>query len=320
MMLSDDPATHEDQEPSEGDSTPVQKKRHRVCPQCELNWRLSVRHEPDFCKFDDQWATLARVRKDMKMANKGQQHYFRGVHYRAACHIVEQAQQSLPMSKRARSRAKTQKCKELMEAFVAVIKCGRLFVAFSNAGRRIHVSTDLDDKVASCYNEYIADPENQEKLHALEEVELEVAKAMDYQAADGNVQILKELDHHNDLSSADENSDSGLWVFDLCRAGVAIYTSRHSCRAPIHTMFHFSSCCSLAYKHDVSADVVFIVIGWCIFFFADVLVILCVFCFFVNMRLEVARLFGVFYQVLLSVCVWWCCCCLLLSHCVHQTT
>ena len=224
LMVSEDPSTHEDEEQFEGvsihdDEDPPRKKQHRVCPGCELAWRISVKYLHDIGKVDADWATLARVRKDMKQANKGRQKVFRGMHYRIACRITENSSGYRQLSKKDRANAKTQKCKNLTDAFVAVIQRGQLFSVFSNAGRRINISTDLDSKVDKLFDAYIADPENVAKLKALEAVEMEVAQAIEYKTAGGDVEILKELDHHNDICP---DEDCGLQCFDVCRAGVAI--------------------------------------------------------------------------------------------------
>ena len=73
MMESDNPATHEGEdlghipegEKKEGANS-ARTKRHRVCPACELEYRKRVVEEHPIRKEDPEWATLPRVRKDMK--------------------------------------------------------------------------------------------------------------------------------------------------------------------------------------------------------------------------------------------------------------
>ena len=91
-----------------------------------------------------------------------------------------------------------------------------MFSAFSNANRRIKLSEEMNDRVEKLYEEYLADPENEEKLKAVEEVELEIAKSQDYTTAGGDVKILKELDHHNDF-----DDEVGLYLHNMCTRGVA---------------------------------------------------------------------------------------------------
>ena len=123
------------------------------------------------------------------------------------------------MTKKAKAAAKTRKATELANAFLGAIKNGRLFDAFSQAGRRFKVGEELDKKISVAYEQYLKDPENKDKLKALEALELKVAESLDYTTADGDPEILKALDHHNDLDPT-----AGLHLFDLCRRGVATQT------------------------------------------------------------------------------------------------
>ena len=120
------------------------------------------------------------------------------------------------LRKKQRMTRKTKKCKDLAEAFCEQVKSGRLFIAFSNSNRRVKLGQELNEKVNKLYDKYLADPENEEKLKAVEEVELEIAKSQDYTTARGDVEILKELDHHNDL-----DPEVGLYLYDMCTRGVA---------------------------------------------------------------------------------------------------
>ena len=224
MMTSDNPCTKEEiddgplteREAMEDGTTNIRTKWHRVCADCELEYRMAVQREHPIGKDDPQWATIARVRQDMKKANKGEQYFARGMHYKAACKLVEQEDGWKDLSKRQKMSRKTQECKNLAEAFCTAIKSGRLFSAFSAANRRFKLGKELDEKVNKLFDEYMADPDNEEKLKALEEIEMEIAQSQDYTTAGGDVKVLKELDHHNDL-----DKDSGLVVFDLCTRGVA---------------------------------------------------------------------------------------------------
>ena len=97
MMVSDNPATHEvvddgpltQQEAMEEGTTTTRTRFHRVCPDCELQWRMRFQTEHPLGMVDPEWATLPRVRRDMKKANKGDQYWARGMHYKVACKLVE---------------------------------------------------------------------------------------------------------------------------------------------------------------------------------------------------------------------------------------
>ena len=224
MMESDNPQwqTTEDAGPiPEGEKKEGVKdtftKSWRVCSTCEHHYRLRVVEEHPIGKNNPEWALLPTIRKEMKKANKGENHWSRGVHYKAACRIIETSEASQSLSKKQKAKAKTEKCTELVEAFAKAIKDGRLFQAFMSANVRLNLGKELDDKVNQLYEEYLNDPEDEMKLKRLEEAEMEVHLAIDYQCAGGDVKILKELDHHNDLDGS-----KGLFLFDLCRRGVAI--------------------------------------------------------------------------------------------------
>ena len=152
--------------------------------------------------------------KDLKKANKGEQKITKGIHYQAAVCIVQDDPNYQKLSKNAKAKAKTKKCRTLAEAFTKAIRNGRLFNAFSNAGNRLQLGEALYDKANSLYDEYLADPESQAKLEALEKVELEMTQRLDYTTAGGDTKVLKELDHHNDL-----DQDFGIYLFDVCRRG-----------------------------------------------------------------------------------------------------
>ena len=62
------------------------------------------------------WASMTRVNKDMKLANKGVQKLVRGRLYRFACKLVEARPGYKYLSKRARQQAKTSQCKKLARA------------------------------------------------------------------------------------------------------------------------------------------------------------------------------------------------------------
>ena len=221
LLESGDPATHEhedmgpltEKETQEGASR-TRRKVHRVCTECEVKWREKVQDEHPIGKEDRAWATLAIVQRDLKRANKGQQKITRGIHYQAAVCIVEEDPEYQKLTKKAKAKAKTKKCKTLADAFAKAIQNGQLFSAFRNAGNRLQLGEALYDEANSLYDEYLADPESKAKLEALEDVELEIAKRLDYTTAGGDTKVLKELDHHNDL-----DQDFGIYLFDVCRRG-----------------------------------------------------------------------------------------------------
>ena len=209
-------------------------QRFRCCTQCELQWRVEVQHEwhPD----DPEWATERRVNFDMKKANKGEMWVAKGIHYKASVEIIDKMQdlEDTKISRQERARMKTAKCKELAEALVRVLKNGRLFTAFVNAGQRLKVSKEFEKELDTKYNEYLADPEDKEKLAALEELEEAMHEADEYKAAGGDSKRLKALDYHNEL-------DEGFVVFDVCRRSVgyqpcAIYMPSFYWRRPCPEM------------------------------------------------------------------------------------
>ena len=236
MMESDDPFTHEDEEQPDGDPTPVRKKRHRVCPRCELEWRVSVQQERSMGIIDPEWATKPRVMKDMKLVNKGDQHFFRGVHFKAACFIVESGEHYHKLTKKGKMKAKTLKCKELASHLVQAIRANRLFEVFRAASQRFNISSAAHERLQIAFNVYLADPEDREKLRLLEQLEDEVHVLADYKTADGNVPILKALDYHNDLHPGFVSFQYSLNVFDICRSGVQLFMSRCASGSPIHSM------------------------------------------------------------------------------------
>ena len=232
MLESDNPMTHKEVdlgyippgELSESDeSMSVQSgnpgtgwKSMRVCVKCELDYRKRVHEEHPIGKNDPEWATTSKIHQDMKRKNKGEAKFARGLHYKAATKILEGDPKFKLLSKKAKAKAKTEKCYQLAEAFVHVVKNGKLFNAFMAAGNRIKTSEDLDKRANEAYRAYFADPDDPEKLRLVEEIEMEVAQHMDYQAANGDTEVLKALDHHSDM-----DPDGNMNVFDVCRRGVA---------------------------------------------------------------------------------------------------
>ena len=190
-------------------SNPTVKLR-RVCPVCELDWRLANQH---LYPEDKDWATMPRVTKDMKFVNKGKLWASQGQHYKAACEIVAKCQKDTPMTKAEAAKMKTAKSKELATQLLATIKSGRLFSAFMGAGNRLNIAEEICKECDIAYAEYLADPENVQKLARLEELEDKVAEQNEYKTANGDVDILKALDFHNDMSH-------GFNLFDCCRAKV----------------------------------------------------------------------------------------------------
>ena len=128
MLESGDPSTHEhedmgpltEKEMQEGASS-TRWKVHRVCAECEVKWREKVQDKHPIGKEDRAWARLAIVKKDLKRANKGEQKIARGIHYKAAVSIVEDDPEYQKMTKKAKAKAKTKKCKTLAEAFTKFV-------------------------------------------------------------------------------------------------------------------------------------------------------------------------------------------------------
>ena len=120
----------------------------------------------------------------------------------------------------------------MAEELLKAIKSGSLFNAFCRAGRRFSVGEAMGKRFEEAFKVFQADPDNQEKLAALEAIELEMAKASDYTTAGGDVAILKELDHHNDL-----DPEAGLLIWDICKRGVANQTIQPLIQTiePLHT-------------------------------------------------------------------------------------
>ena len=60
-----------------------------MCAACEVEWRQKVQDKHPIGKKELEWATLAIVMKDLKKANKGEHKITKGIHYQAACCIVQ---------------------------------------------------------------------------------------------------------------------------------------------------------------------------------------------------------------------------------------
>ena len=220
MMESENPATHdwEDSGPltereTQEEANRWRRKAHRVCPDCEVAWRQKIQSQHPVGKDNQEWATMTMVKKALKQANKGHNYFEKAMHYKAACDLVEKAPNYNKMTRKARAHAKTEQCKTLAAAFHKAICNGRLFQAFGNAGRKLKISGALWEKAQSLYDAYLLDPTNLEKLQALEQIESEMAEQDDYMTAEGNPEVLKELDHHNDWD--EENCISVLTFVDV---------------------------------------------------------------------------------------------------------
>ena len=103
----------------------------------------------------------------------------------------------------------TARCKEMADQLTHVIKKGRLFKAFLAAGEDFKVSAELQEKLNKAYDNYLKNPDDQANLQRLEELEDEAAVIADYKTAGGDVEILKALDYHNDMSE-------GFNLYDCC--------------------------------------------------------------------------------------------------------
>ena len=83
--------------------------------------------------------------------------------------------------------------------------------------RSIRVTPELDDKAELLSEDRGPERVKQGKSQALEK---------EHQQALSNFKSLNELEHHSDLCPGADDSAVGLRVSELCRAGVAICTSR----------------------------------------------------------------------------------------------
>ena len=181
-------------------------KQKKCCPACELGWRFTV---PD---AKPEWATEKAVQKDLKSQSKGVHWNTKGQVYRRSGELVQQAlgaPGAQQVSQKERKRMTTARCKEMADQLTHVIKKGRLFKAFLSAGEDLKVSAELSAKLSKAYDDYLNDPDNKSNLERLEELEDEAAKQTEYKTAGGDVEILKALDYHNDMSE-------GFCLFDVC--------------------------------------------------------------------------------------------------------
>ena len=188
-------------------------RRRRVCTACELAWRERMPPVPE----KENWATHSEVVRDLKRANRGENWCARGMAYAKSIDIVEKIKKDEGLSHREAARRKTAECKRLAEALVKVIKSGVLFDAFMNAGKRLKMSQEMNDKLNKAYDKYLDTDCSDEALVELERLEDEMGRSLDYQAANGDTKILKALDFHNGVDD-DDQSSSGFHIFDVCKA------------------------------------------------------------------------------------------------------
>ena len=186
-----------------------------------MAWREQTWDE--YCPKDEGWATQSRVRWDAKCMNRGKQWVAMGQHYKAAYQIIDKVRATgkVKMTSREAKRMKLAKCKDMAQAFLAIIKTGALFRAFTVAGWRIKGSIEKQKELQALYEEYLSDPEDPTKFARLEEMEELVAEVDSYQCADGDTSVLKALDFHYDM-------DDGFQQFDLCRRKVLVDTHCHN--------------------------------------------------------------------------------------------
>ena len=137
----------------------------------------------------------------------------RGRYYKEATELVELATSKTKISKRDKKAMKTAKMKELVKAFLKVIKKGGLFGAFLNAQGRMILNAKLQKDFQEKCEAYLKDPKDERLLLALEELEERIEEEQRHKTADGDTNILKALDFHNEMCE-------GFRVFDICRAKI----------------------------------------------------------------------------------------------------
>ena len=133
----------------------------KVCHECELQWREEVAAEHPEDKEWSQWAEKERVTHDRKQDSKGVQWLVRGQHYPSATGICEWKYAGT--KKKQLAARKTEKCKELNEAFLRDIKPGRLLNALLNKGDRMTLTEELQKELQEKYHAYLQKPEGKQR-------------------------------------------------------------------------------------------------------------------------------------------------------------
>ena len=156
---------------------PPAKRRARICSFCELTERQKL-YAKKFAENDEVWletckpgwSTLQQVSKDMKAQQKGDFWAAKGLHYAQANEMVSKMKNSNLLSRKEKAAQKTSMSKQLAGQFLSVIKGGKLFAAFRDAGLRISRHMVVSDELHRAFQEYIDGP-SEERLAKLEELE-----------------------------------------------------------------------------------------------------------------------------------------------------
>ena len=116
----------------------------------------------------------------------------RGQHYPSATGICEERYAGT--KKKQLAARKTQKCKELNEAFLKVIKPGGRLNAFVNAGARMTLNAELQEEVQEKCEAYLQNPGDKRLLRALDEMQEKIEAEQSYKTADGDTNTLNAID------------------------------------------------------------------------------------------------------------------------------
>ena len=111
----------------------------------------------------------------------------------------------------ARKRIVLERATTLFDVNSKVIKDGRMFSAFLNAGHRFKIGARVSDEWLQLYEDYCENPNGEkggETLRELEAKEEELYEGLAYECAGGDTSILKALDYHNDIAD-------GLLISDI---------------------------------------------------------------------------------------------------------
>ena len=120
MMFSANPRTHgfvtmglqtqataaEALETNELTNEPVERclKKRRVCPDCEVTWRLEVQSTHPEGSFNPDWSSKSAVVQAMKKVNKGHLQWEKAIHWNAACRMTENQPNYNKLSKEDKSQ------------------------------------------------------------------------------------------------------------------------------------------------------------------------------------------------------------------------
>ena len=166
------------------------------------------------------WNSMEQVLVDIKRVAKGKAWRTTGMALHEARAKVQKMEGSSEMSLKEKRRYLMSTAKEIAEGLCKVIKDGRMFSAFLNAGHRFKIGARVSDELMQLYEDYCENPNGEkggETLRELEAKEEELYEGLAYQCAGGDTSILKALDYHNDIAE-------GLLIFDFCQAKIGVQT------------------------------------------------------------------------------------------------